>query len=313
MQLSAVSGALGPPARPLPPEGGVGRACGKAILLGEHFVVHGARAIAVPLLGRGVRVAIAPAAPLTSERRLAPVPEALASALAAMLERLGHAADDVARLSLDSTLPIAAGLGSSAAVAVALVRALGEQDPSRVRALAHDLEHLAHGKPSGIDDAVVSLERAILFQRAAAGPSITPLDVRVPPLWVALVPRTAPTRDAVSGVARMREADPIAFAARVAATDGLVAAALRALAAADDAGVGALMDEAHALLEQIGVVDARHRSIVEAARRAGALGAKTTGAGHGGAVLVLAPRTAALEPALMAAGATEVFFAGAIV
>jgi len=283
-----------------------GRACGKAILLGEHFVVHGAPAIAVPILGRGVTVTLAPEAEAGASSR------ELEDAVRAMLARLGRELPGV-RPVIHADLPIAAGLGSSAALAVALVRALGEVEPARVQALAHDLERLAHGHPSGIDDAVISHARAIWFERAQAPdapPRIEPLDVALPPLWVATVSRTRSTRDAVLGVASWREANASAFEALVTRVRALAQAARAALIAGDQAALGRLMDDAQACLEPIGVVDPRHATIVAHARAAGALGAKTTGAGHGGAVLVLAPAGLDLAPVLRAAGAEEVFFAG---
>jgi len=282
-----------------------GAACGKAILLGEHFVVHGAPAIAVPVLGRGVTVAWSPRSPRSQD---GPTTEAEAL-VAMMLRALGVDARAI-ELTITSTLPLGSGLGSSAALAVALVRALGERDPERVRARAHELERLAHGNPSGIDDAVVAFERSVVFRRGAE-PPLRVLDVPPLSLWIAIVPRTAATREAVAGVARWADAHPDQFQGMLREMGSLVDEALVALGRADDARTGALMDRAHALLDAIGVVDGRHAELVRAARSAGALGAKTTGGGHGGAVIALAPPTLDLEPALRAAGADDVFFAGA--
>ncbi|MCC6625740.1 MAG: hypothetical protein IT385_31180 [Deltaproteobacteria bacterium] len=281
---------------------GRGTACGKAILLGEHFVVHGSSAIAVPLLGHGVT------ASLVARDEAPPLEPEVGRLVDRMLLHLGLDPRALG-VRVTSTLPIASGLGSSAALAVALVRATGETELTAVRERAHALERLAHGNPSGVDDAVVSSERSVLFRRGAE-PAITLLDVPIPALWVAVVPRSLGTREAVAGVARWRDAHRTTFEGMLAAMGTMVDEALVRLAAADEPRMGALLDRAHALLETIGVVDRRHAAIVDAARRAGAFGAKTTGAGHGGAVIVMAPPALDLRAPLMAAGAEQVFHTG---
>ena len=96
---------------------GRGHAPGKVILVGEHFVVHGAPAIALPLSARGIDVSVEQSPGQWS------VPEVAESHVRRLLVELGVAPQAV-RLSMTSDLPIGAGLGGSAALAVALVRAL---------------------------------------------------------------------------------------------------------------------------------------------------------------------------------------------
>lgn len=274
-----------------------GEAPGKVILLGEHFVVHGVEAIAVPVLSRTVTVTV------DREPGAWAVAEVAREPIAAMLRHLGE--DPAAlRVSVAATLPFGAGLGGSAALAVALVRALGASDAAEVRARAHQLERLAHGDPSGIDDAVATWAQPVRYLRGR-GPD--PIAAPGPlPLWIGLTPVGASTREAVAQVAALRAREPDRFGALERQAVGVVAAGIAALQAGDLAALGRAMNDNHALLAALGVSTPTLDGLVHAAREAGALGAKLTGGGLGGAVIALAPVGRDLGPALMRAGAQEV-------
>lgn len=278
---------------------GVGAAGGKAILVGEHFVVHGAPAIALPVRGRGVVVRL--------RRTPGPwaVPAEARDHLTAMAVRLGLDPAAIA-LGLEASLPLGVGLGGSASLAVALVRATGVDDPAEVCRLAHELEKLAHGSPSGLDDATVAYERPIWFRRGEAPVILAPPALS---MLVAVTPPGEPTKVAVARVAAWRAAHPERFAAMLSRAETLAHEARAALAAAAAAPLGALMDAAHGLLAELGLSTPLLERVVARARSLGAHGAKLTGAGLGGAVLVCAPPelTPALEAALRAEGAREVF------
>jgi len=283
-----------------------GRACGKAILIGEHFVVHGAPAIAVPIRGRAVAITTRASGCFTVAGNVDP---AAVAALRAMVDSLGLDPDALA-LEVDATLPLAAGLGGSAAVAVALVRSLGVRAVEDVHRLAHQLEHLAHGNPSGIDDAVVSHEVPMRFQRVSGAIQMDRLESPIPDLWVATVPRTRPTKEAVAHVATKALAEPVAFAGLLASVGAASEAVAKALRDVDHEAIARAMNATELMLEALGVVDPRHLTLIAAARAAGALGAKMTGAGFGGAMLALAPPGLDLGPVLRSAGASDVFFTG---
>ena len=283
----------------------VGRAPGKVILLGEHFVVYGVPAVAVPVPSRFVEVEARERGALDRAGRERPwdvVPEAEAW-LSQLLTALGQ--DPAAWwLSVRATLPFGAGLGGSAALAVALVRALGCEDPQEVRRRAHALERLAHGNPSGIDDAVAASGRAVRYVRGEA-PEVLDDTVELP-LWVGLTPSGPSTRVAVEQVAARREARRPWFDEQEERARCVVARGLAALRGGDLPGVGAAMTRNHELLRSIGVSTARLDGLVDAALDAGAWGAKLTGSGLGGAMVALAPADAPMDDALRCAGATDV-------
>ncbi len=278
--------------------GSVGRAPGKVIVTGEHFVVHGARALAVPLHRYGVEVEVHRQAGAWSAE---PSTAAHVRACLAVLEEPAESL----RIAVRGDLPSGAGLGGSAALAVALIRAL---DPAAggatVRERAHRCERLAHGTPSGIDDAVIAHGQAAVLEpgegvRLLEGaPSL--------PFWVALVPERTATREAVAGVHALAAREPEAFADLVRASDETTGAAIEATLQGDRPRLGACLDRAHEQLQRIGVSLASLDALVQAARDAGAHGAKLTGGGLGGAMIALAPDGVDLGPALEAAGATHV-------
>ena len=270
-------------------ENATGKAGGKAILAGEHFVVHGAPAIAVPLPGVGLE------AQLGLPSRGAPPSGHVAACLRVVAERWGG--PDPAGLSviIRSDIPIGAGLGSSAALSVALARAaarwLGRSvDDGELREVSLACERIAHGNPSGVDTEVAVTGQAVRFVRGeppralgvAANLGLVVCDTEAP----------ASTREMVEAVARLRAADPAGFERRLRRAAELVDDAERALATGDLGALGRALDENQELLAAIGVSTPGIERLVAAARRAGAAGAKLTGKGGGGTVIAVCAATA---------------------
>lgn len=295
----------------------------KLILCGEHAVVYGRPAIAVPLgdirayaevvpgpLGSGLRLR---APDLGEEWAAAERPDHPMSELAAAaLARLGVPPGDLA-VTLRSDIPIASGMGSGAAIGTALVRALATYTgwslaPDEVAALVYASERRYHGTPSGIDNTVVAHGRAIWFVRGAP-PTIEPLAVGAPlHLVVGDTGVRSATRLPVGAVREAWQANPAPYEALFDAMGDVAARARSALAAGDAPLLGQLLDANQALLERMGVSSPELERLVAAARAAGALGAKLSGAGWGGVMLALVtPQTRpAVQAALRAAGATGV-------
>jgi len=294
----------------------------KLILCGEHAVVYGQPAIAVPLADLRASATVERGRPGVGLRLRAPdlgeiwdagADEAtpLSELARATADRLGLAGD--LEITLRSDIPIASGMGSGAAIGTALVRALAafagrELAPAEVAAMVYESERGYHGTPSGIDNTVVAYERAIWYVRGEP-PAIEPLRVAEPMrLVIGDTGVRSATRLPVAAVRERYDADPAAFEALFAAVGDVATRARAALAAAELILLGALLDENQALLEQIGVSSPELARLVAAARGAGALGAKLSGAGWGGVMLALVADGTAerVADALRAAGAARV-------
>ncbi len=299
-------------------------ASGKVILLGEHAVVYGRPAIAVPVsrVRATARVEAVPpgsgltlvALDLNRSIRLgdAPGDDPLAAIARLTLAHL-EADEPDAVLTLTSTIPIAGGMGSGAAVSAAIVRALAgfvgaELSPPEVSQLVFEVEKLHHGTPSGIDNTVIAYERPVYFVQ---GEPPEPLRVGEPlHLLIADTGIPSPTRRVVEAVRRRWEAEPAHYDFLFDQIGELVEDARRAIEEGDPDELGMLMDRNHELLQEMGVSSPELDGLVEAARMAGALGAKLSGAGRGGNVVALVEMGLAdeVEAALTEAGAARTFF-----
>lgn len=275
-------------------------ACGKVILLGEHAVVYGVPAIAAGI-ERGAQAEAEARSSLVLElagHEATPDDGSdLGRAFAALAAELGIGG---ARVRASSELPMGAGLGSSAAIAVAVARALVELDggtsEARVLAAATAWERVFHGNPSGIDTAAAASGGCIWYTRQG-GPE--PLRLGRPlVLAVAVAGPAASTKTMVDAVARLRERRPEVFDKTLAGIESLVKNARLALEAGDLPGLGRLLDLNQMLLSGLLVSTEEIEAACRIAREAGALGAKLTGAGGGGAVFALCDRAA--EPVLEA-------------
>jgi len=186
---------------------------GKVILFGEHAVVYGQPALAVPVSQVQASARVRPggdgfwieALDLDRRYRLkeARPGDPLARAAELLRERAGLARLPAARLSVSSTIPIASGLGSGAAIATAAARALAEflglaLDAAQISALVFETEKLLHGTPSGIDNTVVAFGQPVYFVK---GQPPEPFRVAQPfHLLIADTGRPSPTKITVGEV-----------------------------------------------------------------------------------------------------------------
>ncbi len=294
-------------------------AIGKAILFGEHAVVYGQPALAAPVAAVSARAEVRPAqgewidARTFGRRyRLAQANERdpLALAFRLAVEYCGQRLRDL-ELIVESTIPVAAGLGSGAAVATAAVRAVAAHfdvklTPEATATLTFESEKLLHGKPSGIDNTVIAYERPIVFVR---GQAPEPLRVGRPfMLAIADSGVASPTRITVGDVAAAHAREPERYQTLFAEIGAVVVQARGVIEGGDPVLLGPLMDANQGLLEALGVSAEVNERLCAAARDAGALGAKLSGGGRGGNVIALVtPDTAAtVAAALEAAGARRV-------
>ncbi len=342
---------------------------GKIILFGEHAVVYGRPAIAVPVFQVRAEATIEPragsvqidAADIARRYDLhdAPPDDPIATMVTRTCARLGVAPRDFA-ISIHSTIPVARGLGSGAAVSVAIARALGKyfaqldadergqtrtngnviasgakqspksdsetpalaagasvaSSPSASRllamtnedisALAYEVEKLHHGTPSGIDNTVIAYEQPVYFVK---GQPIESFRVARPFLIaIADTGIAAPTKIAVGDVRRAWQAESARYESLFDQVGALARDARAAIERGDTDALGPLMNANQQLARKIGVSSPEIETLVDAALRAGARGAKLSGAGRGGNVIVLVDEENREEiaRALMEAGARRV-------
>lgn len=286
----------------------------KIILFGEHFVVYDKPAIVIAI-NRRAYVTAKPRANgeiliksenmevsgifsldgryqpieggLAAERKLKPIYAIAVSLLSMSGENVGF------EIHVDSRIPVAAGLGSSAAVAVASAAALGkllgvDLSKEEIFRLAFESEKIVHGNPSGVDPAI-STYGGILAYRRSMGIERLNVDADMP-LVVGDTGIERVTGEMVSRVSKMRERYPSIVDRIMDAAGNLATLGVNALRSGDLETLGELMNINHALLYAIGVSSDEIERLVHAARRAGALGAKLTGAGGGGCIIALSRR-----------------------
>ncbi len=280
----------------------VGRAPGKVILFGEHAVVYGRPAIAVPVAEVQAEVTVEPgpyrqgilvhAHDLGQSFYLDELDEdhPIRRTIVNTLHRLRVGRPPDLTISIRSTIPIARGLGSGAAVATALIRALANYfdeylSSQEVSDLAYETEILHHGNPSGIDNTVVAFGKPVYYVR---GQKLEIFWVQRPfTLVIGDTGIPSSTREVVEDVRRAWEKDPQRYDAWFDEIGRIAQEARWAIERGRIDELGPLMDANHRLLQAIGVSSPALDALVQAARQGGALGAKLCGAGRGGNMVAL--------------------------
>jgi mevalonate kinase len=178
--------------------------------------------------------------------------------------------------------------------------------PADISALVYEVERLHHGTPSGIDNTVVVYGQPVYFVRGQ--PPQTFAIGRPFTLAIADSGIASPTRIAVGDVRRSWEQEPARFEGLFDRVAAIVEDARTTIAGGQPERLGPLMDRNHALLQEIGVSCPELDTLVAAARGAGALGAKLSGAGRGGNMIALVTTETAsrVAEALTVAGAVRV-------
>ncbi len=289
----------------------VASAPAKVILLGEHFVVYGEPAIVLAIDKRAyVKVSnredkklhlrsanlnlagyfedgafkIEQGDAREARMKFDPVRNAVENVLQKHEDKAGL------NVEINSTVPVGAGLGSSAAVVVATAAATAELlkaplSREEVFRIAFEAEKIVHGTPSGIDPAISTFGGSLLFQMDTG---FKPLDAKTSiPLIVGDTGVERSTRVQVEKVRNLVEKYPRVVELIMKTAREIVLRAIEALKENDLATLGVLMNMNHALLYGVGVSDESLEWLTNAGRKAGALGAKLTGAGGGGCMIAL--------------------------
>lgn len=265
-----------------------GEACGKFILAGEHAVVYGARALAAPLFSRTIEIHLHPDGQDHFTLNGRPVSE---PAIIDLLQNAKKIFDVNHHIAFECTakIPVGAGLGSSAALCVALVRALAahsgrELSPDQVSRHANELEKIFHGSPSGLDSATVAQARCLIFSKKEG---------------IRLLPKTLPrpfhfllidTGERSSTRLMIEKAAPYFQQERenkVALFDHLTDDSERALLEGDSGLMAGAFRRSYTALEAAGVVTERMKFLTDQLYALGITAVKPTGAGGGGCLLGL--------------------------
>jgi len=289
---------------------------GKVILFGEHAVVYGRPALAVPVTQVHVDVEVldsprkgifihAPGIDLRAELNSLPADHPIAAVILKVFPPPFQRGGDI---SITSTIPVASGLGSGAAVSVALIRALSSFisrpfSDGEVNSLAYEIEKLHHGTPSGIDNSVITYNQPVYFTK---GQPIETFKVGGPfTIVIGDTGISALTKESVGDVRRMWQRDSVNLETIFDEIGQISLIARRSIESGKPELLGELMDQNHALLQALTVSSPELDKLVEAARDAGALGAKLSGGGRGGNMIALAgpAKAESVAQALISAGA----------
>ncbi len=298
-------------------------ACGKIILLGEHAVVYGRPAIALPIPlaveavvrkdGRkdsrtqktGVNLVI-PRWGL--EQPVHANTQGLSGILASILSDL-DLANEAMTIEVFPHVPRAMGLGGSSALAVAILRALNHSyaldlTDERINALAFECEKAAHGTPSGVDNTVATYGTPLRYERGSSGPKFDTLNLGQPlDIVVGITGKESLTADTVARVRASWQNYPERYDGIFDQIAQLTEAGVEALTSGRLQELGELMNLCHGYLNALQVSTPELEELIHIARANGAVGAKLTGGGGGGSMVALCPDSQkAVQKAMQAAG-----------
>lgn len=266
------------------------KACGKIILFGEHAVVYGKSGIAVPIKDLSTQVLVEPFCLLSvSYDRILEEDQKLKTEnlIEFLLKKLKIKSN--IKINISSTIPISSGLGSSASLCVALIRAFSNYfvlnlKIEKVNEIAFECEKIFHGTPSGIDNTVISYEKPVFFTKG----NKEILNVKTPMnIIIANIGLRISTKEVVLGVRDrynqnkekyskiFNEINQISINAKICIENG------------DIKKLGKLMILNQNLLREIEVSLSKLDLLCEVALANGAYGAKLAGAGKGGNMIIL--------------------------
>ena len=274
---------------------------GKIILLGEHSVVYGRHAIAVP-----APVNIRTKVQDTEDEILLMIPswgveyrldknpkkrQSFEKPAGLILDQMGLSKKGM-KIEVFSDIPRGMGLGGSAAIAVSIIKALNNHfklalNQDEINQMALESEKIAHGNPSGIDNTMATYGHPLIF-RNGDNPLIEPLNINETfSILVGFSSTEGLTAKTVGIVRDLWKKNPGVYEKIFDEIDSLALQSIQAIQNNDFELLGQLMNINHGLLNTLQVSTPELERLIMIARESGALGAKLTGGGGGGAVIAL--------------------------
>ena len=274
---------------------------GKIILLGEHSVVYGRHAVAVP-----APVNIRTKVQDTEDEILLMIPswgveyrldknpekrQSFEKPAGLILDQMGLSKQGM-KIEVFSDIPRGMGLGGSAAIAVSIIKALNNHfklalNQDEINQMALESEKIAHGNPSGIDNTMATYGHPLIF-RNGDNPLIEPLNINETfSILIGFSSTEGLTAKTVGIVRDLWKKNPGVYEKIFDEIDSLALQSIQAIQNNDFELLGELMNINHGLLNTLQVSTPELERLIMIARESGALGAKLTGGGGGGAVIAL--------------------------
>ena len=274
---------------------------GKIILLGEHSVVYGRHAVAVP-----APVNIRTKVQDTEDEILLMIPswgveyrldknpekrQSFEKPAGLILDQMGLSKQGM-KIEVFSDIPRGMGLGGSAAIAVSIIKALNNHfklalNQDEINQMALESEKIAHGNPSGIDNTMATYGHPLIF-RNGDNPLIEPLNINETfSILIGFSSTEGLTAKTVGIVRDLWKKNPGVYEKIFDEIDSLALQSIQAIQNNDFELLGQLMNINHGLLNTLQVSTPELERLIMIARESGALGAKLTGGGGGGAVIAL--------------------------
>ncbi|TGC11447.1 mevalonate kinase [Methanolobus halotolerans] len=267
---------------------------GKVYLFGEHAVVYGQSAICCAIdLRTRVQATKHDSIVIESVLGTTALDFEIHPYVSSVIEKMkGHANIEGVRIQIRSELPVGSGLGSSAAVTVATLQALNQLYACNLQLedianIGHTIEREIQGNASPTDTYVSTMGGVVLIPERR---KLKDLDCQ---LVIGNTRKSSSTKDLVSNVAQLRQEFPDIIDPILDNIGKMAHLAEEPVNRYDYETTGKLMNVNHGLLDAIGVGGAELSALVYAARNAGAISAKITGAGGGGCIVALANETSA--------------------
>lgn len=267
------------------------KACAKTILFGEHAVVYGKAGICVPI--KKLYTLATPCDENYAYITDREITEEEHKNLSKLLKFLYEKLNAKISVNIETNIPIASGLGSSASLCVAIIRAFSKYfnfnfDEKKINELAFECEKIFHGNPSGIDNTTIVYEKPIFFKKG----KFEFINLKKPLyLVIANSGIKSNTKETVLELKGKYEKEPDKYLDIFNKINEISETAKEALEKGDLKKVGKLMIQNHEILGTLGLSTIEIDAMISKALSNGAYGAKIIGSGKGGNIAVLTDET----------------------